>query len=657
MEKTEERQVILEEARKRYQLAKDADREDRNEAFEDKRFANGDQWPEDIADARKKAKRPCLTINQMPKFIDQVEGDFRQNKMSIKVRPQDSVSDPDTADFIEGHIRNIEINSDSGIVYGTALADIATCGRGAWRVKTKFVDDDSFDQDIVLEPIENVLSVYFDPDSADYNHADGKFVFVIVDVHEDEFKKAYPNASMSAFDTESFAVSEWYSGNKVTVAEYWRVVEDGEYTLYQLESGDVVQELPPNTKAVKERKVKKTYIETMTINGAEILDGPVRWPGKYIPIVGVKGKEMNIAGKKYTRGLVRFARDPQRMYNYWRTSETEAVALAPKTPWKVTEKQIAGHETLWNNINITSKPYVLYNVDPKAPTVVPAREQPVEYYAGYQHNAELCSKELMDTQGMYEASIGERSNERSGEAIKQRRAGSDRSNVTYTDNLGRAMRYTGLIIIDLMQYIYDTARSLRILGPDGSEKNVMINSDVDKDGNQLESDKIINMSEIGRYDVAVDIGPSYTTKRLEAVDNAMAFMGNIPPHMQEAIADIIVKNLDWPYADDIAERLKAILPPEIKALIDKETGEFGEDEQNMGAVPGVIPQGAFPAVPEPPTEQPPVDPLMEIKIKQEETKAAQEEAKLTGLALVNKIKEIELEIKVKESAMAGVVDG
>lgn len=653
--------AILTEAKKRYERARDTDRPDRLEAIEDKNFLNGKQWPEEIEQARKTAKRPCLVINQLPKFIDQVEGDFRQNKPMIKVKPQDSVSDPDKADVLEGLIRSIEANSGSGIVYGTALNDIASCGRGAFRVLTEYTDDDSFDQDIKLEEISNVFSVYFDPDAVKFNREDGKYLFVTKEINRDEFEAEYPDAKPIDFDTEiADTDSVWFTEDKVLIAEYWRIVEGVEITICQLKNGETVEKdkLKAGDTVVKERKIRKPVIETMIINGAEILEGPTRWLGKYIPIIGVKGKEIDINGRRYTRGIIRNARDPQRMYNYWRTAETEAVALAPKNPYKATKKQIEGYETQWNSVSTTSKPYILYNPDPKAQGLSPTREQPVQYYAGYQHNSELSAKEMMDTASMYESTIGEKSNEKSGEAIKQRRAGSDRANVAYTDNLARAMKHAGRIILDLIPYIYDGARTIRILGPDFVEKYVTINSEVDlKTEEPLETSKVINMENIGRYDVVVDVGPSYTTKRLEDLDAILEFMRGLPPQQAEVISDLVAGNMDWLAAEEIAERLRITFPPELRALIEKETGEISEDEKNQGEldpdmeVPLEVPQGQDmpPGMPEP---EP--DPIMDIQIQQEQAKLDKMVSDAEKADFEASIKEVEYATALAEAERARV---
>ncbi len=655
-----EEQAIIEEGRDRYQRSSEADHDDRLEAIEDKNFLNGDQWPATLKTRREKDGRPCLVINQLPKFIDQVEGDFRQNKPAIKLSPHDSVSDPAKAEVFEGLIRTIESDSGSGIVYGTALNDIISCGRGAFRVNKVFSDDDSFDQDLKLEEIANVFTVYFDPDSIKYNREDGMYVFVTREISKKVFTARYPDAKATDFDAEVFDTKElWFNGESVRIAEYWRIVSDGTKTLCQLDDGTVVDETELTDDDVvvgDKRVVKKTKVETMIMNGVEILSGPTEWPGKYIPIIGVRGKVININGVVYSRGIIRFARDPQRMYNYWRTSETEAVALVQKAPYVGTKKMFEGHQG-WNSVNTTPKPYLTYTPDPLATSDKPTRESPPQYYAGYQTNAQVSSKELMDVTSMFEPALGQRSNETSGKAIIARQTGSDRANIAYTDNLARSMQFAAIVMMDLFPSTYDGARVIRILGPDMVKKYVTINSKEDLiTGKPLDDDKMLDMSKIGRYDVTVTVGPSYATKRLEDADNIMQFMSGLPPNQAEVIADLVAGNMDWSNADEIAKRLQATLPPEVKALIEEEEGGIGQDDQTGGVIDGDMDGLPGQGLPEEPA-----DPLIDIQVQQEQAKLDKMQSEAGKAAsdaekadFEANIKEIELRAALKEAEDAEI---
>ncbi len=640
---------ILKEARHRFEIACDADREERGAALDDLNFLNGDQWPENIKTEREKpdSQRPCLTINRLPMFHDQVVGDQRQNRPGIKIKPHDGDSDPKTAAKLEGLIRNIEVTSDANTVYMTGFESSTACGRGFFRILTDYADDNSFDQEISLGRIGNPFTVYWDSSAEDINLIDANWMFVSGKISKEQFERDYPDAALSDFETAIGDLSQWVDEHNVRIAEYWRKQKVGTQTIYQLENGEVVSELPKGVKPVKTRVVDIITIEWMKITGTEILEGPKVWPGKYFPIVPIWGKEINIEGERKLRGIVRFAKDPQRMYNYWRTTTTEVVALAPKNPYLATEKQIAGHESMWNNINRGATTYVLYNPDAQAPGP-PKRETPATIPTGLANEAEFAAREMMDTIGIHEAGLGEKSNEKSGEAIKQRRAGGDRGNYAYSDNLARALVHAGRIILDLIPKIYDGARVVRILGVDGTEEFATLNSDTDlRSGDTLK--EVINMDEIGKYDVAVTVGPSYTTKRMEDADSIMEFM-RVYPEAAPFIADLAVQGLDWQSSDEIVERLRAMLPPEIKAVIDQGTTNYEEDEGELPEAE-MLEQAGQEAPPESePGQEPGQEPLAEIKV-------SQEQAKLEGIVLDNSIKEAQLEKAVKEADLVGENDG
>jgi hypothetical protein len=172
----------------------------------------------------------------------------------------------------------------------------------------------------------------------------------------------------------------------------------------------------------------------------------------------------------------------------------------------------------------------------------------------------ISDQEMHDTTGMQQASLGKKSNEKSGRAIMARQHEGDVANYTFYDNLGRAMRYQGRVLVDLIPKIYDTPRIIRILGKDGMEQSVPINQQFkDKDG----MDKLYDLT-VGKYDVSVTIGPSFTTEREEAAENMMTLIGAVP-QAGMLISDLLVKNLDWPGADEISKRLRLLLPPELQA--------------------------------------------------------------------------------------------
>lgn len=560
-------------AYERFKVSKRAVADDREEGLDDQRFHAGEgQWPEQVKRERDLDGRPTLVINRLPSFVDQVVGDARQNKPSIKVRPANDGT-VELAEIYEGLVRNIEYTSRADTAYDTALESEAICGFGAFRIDTEYAGDDVFEQDIKIRRIVNPYTVTFDHACQEADYSDADYCFVEETLGREEFEKKYPDADMSGLEGNSSVGTNdegWYLDGSVTVAEYW-YKENTKKTLYLLQDHSVVDVLPEGQEAVRTREVETHKVMQCMMFGGGELTKPTEWAGKYIPIVGVQGKEIVVDGKRKLRGLIRFAKDPQRMYNYWRTAATEAIALVPKAPFIVTPEQIEGFENQWSDANTKSFPYLLYNAVPNAPS--PQRQQPANIPSAMVQEAQICVDEMKAVTGIFDASLGNQGNEKSGKAILARQKQGNIATYAFNDNLARAISHAGRIIIDLIPKIYDNERVVRTLGLDGKEKEVPINLVVfNPETGQTE---ITNDMTLGKYDVVVETGPSYSTKRAEASESMVSTMQAIP-RIGEVASDLIVKSMDWPGAEDIAKRLEKTLPP---GMVEKEGEEAAPDPQ------------------------------------------------------------------------------
>ena len=557
----------------------DAKREERDLMRDDQKFAAGEQWPEMIAKAREAQGRPIQTINRLPAFIDQIVGDARQNKPSIKVHAGED-GDEDIAAIYDGLLRAIQNESNADFAYDTAVEHTATFGFGAWRIKTDYESEDSFNQVICIERITDPLSVYFDKNSVLPDYSDARHVTVRVKMTKDDYKARWPKKEEADYNFDDFT-SDWVvDKDQVIVAEHWYKVDE-KATLYAVEDFEgntqVTLEKPPiGYNVVNQRETTITKIKMCMISGAGILEES-DWAGKYLPIVGVNGKEDLVDGKRTLRGLVRFAKDPQRMYNYWRTIDTEQKALAPKAPVLVTAKQIEGYEQHWQESLTTNMPYLIVNDVPSAS--MPQRINAGIVDKGANEAALMCVDEMKSTTGIFSASLGEQDNEKSGRAILAQQRKGDTANFAYIDNIARAIKWTGKIIIDLIPKIYDAARVVAVMGADGEKKLERINQVVMQKGQP----KLLDLS-VGKYDLVVTQGASYATKRIEAL-NSMVEIARVNPAIMQIAGDLIVKAMDWDGASEIAERLKKMLPPQLQQ-------EEGEDGQQLPPeVQSMIEQG------------------------------------------------------------------
>lgn len=557
---------ILVEARNRFDRVSESDRKSRQLAQEDLLFVGGEQWPEQIKNQRQAADRPCLTVNRLPQFTQQVIGDARQNKPAIRVSPVDDGSDPDTADVLEGLIRNIEVQSKATQAYIAALGQAVEGAFGHWRVITEYSSDDSFEQDIRIKRITDPFSVHWDDAAKEYDKSDATFCFVTDWIHKKDFEKRYPDAAPNGWeeDFKGLGVKEsWMVNDRVRLCEYF-VKKPVKKTIAQLADGRVV-DLPKEhpgigspfagSNVVKTRQAETHKVCRYLLSGHAVLEDEREIPSKYIPIVSVYGPEQYVEGQFIPRSLVRFAKDPQRMFNFWQTSNAEKIALTPKSPYIVTPKQISGYESEWKNANRSTSATLLYNPDPESPGV-PQRDRPADINAAEIQQSQQAIDDLKATMGMYDASLGGQGNESSGRAIMARQREGDTASFSWIDNLSWSIEHTGRILIDMIPRIYDTERVVRVLGADDSVDMVPINQwDEGLQG-------YVHDLTVGKYDVTVSAGPSYATKRQEAAESMLQFM-QVYPNAAPYVGDLIAKNMDWPGADEIAERLRKLLPPGV----------------------------------------------------------------------------------------------
>jgi hypothetical protein len=563
---------ILAEAKERFRLAEEAERDIRLEALDDIRFSLGEQWEPQIKQQRELDRRPCLTINRLPQAIHQITNDQRQNRPSIKVSPVDDGADKDTAEIYQGLIRNIEYQSNADTAYDTAFDFSVRGGFGFFRVVSEYCDPMSFDQDLRIIRVKNPFTCFLDPYSREPDGSDANWGFAFDDLSEDDFKAQFPNAELSQMpDWESLGnqTPGWITGKSARVAEYYyKEFEETEICLLKDQTGatQVVKKsdlqapvmLPPGVEIIQERKALIPIVHHLKINGIEILERTV-WPGKFIPIIPVIGEEIDVDGERVVKGLVRDAKDSQRMYNFFASAEAETIALSPKAPWIIADGQIKGYEKFWKTANTQNHGYLPYVPTSLAGHAVPPpQRQTFEPAVNAITQARMmASDDVKATTAIYDASMGNRSNENSGIAIQRRASQAQTGNFHFIDNLSKSIRHCGRILVDAIPHFYDGARAIRTLGEDGQEQIVKINQAFQYKGEE----RVFDFS-VGKYDVTVSTGPSFQTKRQEAAASMIEFTKAMPQQAM-AISDLIAKNLDWPGAHDIAERLRKTLPPNL----------------------------------------------------------------------------------------------
>ena len=575
----------------------EADRLNREAAVEDAKFVAGEQWDERMKRRRIRDRKPIITVNRLPAYIGQIIGNRRLNQTSIKFLP-DVGGTKEIAEVREGLTRNIEKESRAERAYDNALQNAAIGGIGNFGVSLEYADDDVFDQDIRINAITNPLAVVWDRHMTDPTGADAMNVFEVDTMSRKVFNKQFPDAGVGDITLDSVFMQDmvqngWVTLDDVRIVRYWRIVKKDRDLALML-NGDI---LDVTDKEIEEylgdvqldddgepyvRTKKRTYAEMYVCTGVSILEGPYTLPIKRVPIFRVPGYEIDVSERRERFGIVRFAKDPQRMHNYWRSVIVEKLMLTPKAPWVASKEAVAGYEKQWRNAHLSNDTLLIYNGEAALP---PQRTPPAQIESALITESQMTSQDMRDVTNMHEASMGQQSNEVSGKAIRARQAVGELGTVVYTDNLNAAIEECGRVINDLIPVVYDTRRQIKTLGPDMKEKIVLINArqdaeDLDEDDlieDEMDEEKSIDITS-GKYSVTCITGPSYATKRMESADS-MLNMTNAMPETMAVSADLIVENQDWPGAEKIAKRLRRAIDPKLLGPDDMDDEEKAQMAQ------------------------------------------------------------------------------
>jgi hypothetical protein len=580
---------VLERAKKRWTRCVEWERDQRKLFLDDIRFLFGDpdnnyQWPDQVRYQRNLDGRPMLTVNKTHTHWLMVVNDGKQNKPSVKVHPVGNGATYESAQVYEGIIRHIEYISNAQTAYDRASEFQVGGGVGYWRLITKYTDDNGFDQEIFIQQIADPMTVYMDPDIKELDGSDARFGFIFDEMLKDDFERKYPDSNGNMNAAFNGATGGWITKDKIRLAEYFEIEEGKEYmfavtdeqgqTVFKRESDFTPEQAKllkrvKNDPNVQKRRVDKRTVRHYTIAGNEIVDKAV-WAGKYIPIVRCIGEEVIIDGRLERKGLVRYLKDAQRMYNYNSSAQVEFGALQSKSPYIAPVEAIEGLENYWATANRENHAYLPYNsIDEQGnPVPKPERQQPPTGAPVYESGIQIAAMEMQMASGQYEATFGQKSNERSGVAIDERQRQGDKATYHFIDGLAKAIRFTGKQLIDLIPKIYDTERIIRILAENGDEEVVSINPQMReamierKNAVTQQVEKIFNPT-VGTYDVVADVGPNYDTKREEEFKAIKDILVGQPALLQ-VIGDLLFAAADFPGAPEIQERLKNWIPKEIQ---------------------------------------------------------------------------------------------
>lgn len=556
---------VVNEALDRYAEASVFYRDIRNQAIEDLEFRMGKQWPDHIRLQRESDQRPCLTNNRLPQFVRQVTNDLRQNMLQLRVAPNGEGARQDTATIIQGLFKAIEQTSTAEIAYITAFESAVQIGFGYMRVITDYESPMSFNQVLKIKRIRNAFSVTLDHNATELDGSDAKWGFIEEMMPRKVFEEKYPGAKVCGMGTWGEQLTSgkragWFLGDTVRVVEYFRIVTKKK-NLAMMEDGSVVLEdiaKKLGKPIVRTRATDVPEVEWYKLNGMEVLE-QTTFPGFYVPIIPVYGAEIDLNGELVYEGLIRNAKDSQRMYNYWLSAETEAITLAPKAPVIGAEGQFDGDKAKWDSVSRRNYSYVTYTPQTLNGTLLPPpfRLDNEANISAITQARMGASEDMKSATGIYTASLGAPSSEQTGKAINARVSQSQLNNAHYNFNLGVSYKHLGRVLLSALPYVYDTPRVIRIIGESGGYESVEINKKLQQGGVEQFFDLTT-----GAYDVYIDAGPAFATRRREAVDALMTWNQTFP-QLSEVGGDLLAASMDWPGARELSMRLKKMLPPGV----------------------------------------------------------------------------------------------
>jgi hypothetical protein len=581
---------------KRYKAAADADDAQRKLELEDLKFCDDPdgQWEIQHRESRKAgedggisvAARPCLTINQVKPAVQQVANEARNARLAIQINPKGDGASQKTAEKIKGLYRNIEVESRAQMARMSCFVRGLKCGRGYYRVLKDYANDGDDDLDIIIEPIPNQHSVVMGrhnkPDGSDAMEA-----WITDDMPWADYKAQYGESKVGAMDSDQLSAlgadePDWFSAGADEESRTIRVAEHFKVTIKK--TGKKTQ----RGKDIEERSVK-----WQKINGYEVLEEEV-WEGRWIPILQYLADESNINGKRSSSGIVRNGKDPNRVYNVMASNEMESIGTASKSHWVVAEGQLEGYEHIWRQAHLRSYSYLPYRPKSFAGVLAPppARDTAEPAIQAMSLARRQAREDIQTTTNTYDPSLGKGEAGDSGRKVQALQAQGRHGNSNYlTDFADVTMTHEARIVIDLMKYVYDRpGRVVKLLtGDDDTASSAMIGKPYvpGPDGEPQEAqegDPAAQMFTLdGRYSVTATVGKSFSTQNEEA-DAMFGEIAAAAPQMVPLFADLWVRSKDMPYGNEVADRFKAMLPPQLQKTQDGQQ----QDPQQLQAQIGQL---------------------------------------------------------------------
>lgn len=556
----------------------------REKCIEATRFARvpGGQWEGATAAGTKLddqfEKYPKFEINKVATELNRIIAEYRNNRITVKFRPGDKEASEELANKLNGLFRADYEETDGGEACDNAFDDAATGGFGCFRLTSMLVNEyDPMDerQRIAIEPIyDPSRSVWFDPDAKKYDKSDAMWAFCMYSLSPEKYEAEYGKTPPSSLDVTTMTSWEydWFEPEVVYIAKYYEVRKEsvdvisyrqpltGEIATYDSDQiEDIQDELAiAGFEEVARRSVKRRRVYVSVVDGQNFLEKPRRIPGEHIPLIPVYGKRWFIDDIERVEGHIAKAMDPQRLYNLQVSMLADTAAQDPGQIPIVGMEQIRGLEKHWEARNKKRPAFLpLREVKDKAGNIV-AGATPAGYTQPAVMNQALAALLQQTSADIQEVTGGSQAMQQMPSNIAQETVNnlmnrSDMASFIYLDNMAKSLKRAGEVWLSMAREVYGSDREVRVVNEDGTDDIALMNAQVV----DRQTGRVVALNDLstGRYDVTVDVGPSYTARRDATVSVLTNVLSTMLPNdpMRPAIQGIILDNIDGEGLDDFKE--------------------------------------------------------------------------------------------------------
>lgn len=547
---------------------------------DDMNFVLRDQWTAVERSEFQRLFKPAMTFNKLYDVCKKVIGEQRKNKPDLQVRSITGRASQEQIDLRSDLVRTIAYQNQTDLVYQTAFKSALMMGYGAFQVQLEYETNKSFNQTIRYGLIPDATRVSFDPTALMPHKGDGNFCARNYVLTKEEFGATYPyiNNPISYIDPRTLLDFQWETRDTIVLCDYYQ--KDWYSCMaYKLSNGMFVTEdeweaMQPQIEILKElnkgsdNKIIQEQIPTIVMK-RQTQDYKIRhyrlvknailefseWPSRQLPIIFVDGDSHFIEGMQYTRSFIHEAKDAQRFHNYVKSEAAAEIKNRRREQWLGTPDNIKGQEQMWRNPELQMG-MLMATPDPKTGTM-PQKQQAWEISQSLLSLGQATGQDMREILGFSENEELQ-GRDMSGKARRERKLEGSMSAMVFFDNFNQAIEQGGRVVLDLLPVIAgNDERHFIVSKPDGRSESIILNK-------QKQDGSWENRLEPGDYDIEIDTGPSFAVQKEIALEFFQETL-QAAPQTFGLVADLWAKNLDIQYRDQVAERFKTLVPPEIIA--------------------------------------------------------------------------------------------